>query len=111
MLGTSQSVFHDIDELVDVVTLSINQRMQVYVYNSDSESVREVILVPNNDWGGDGCIGCDIGTGLLHRIPAPRRPPGTNPSVVGDGFARGLPAPTYPPGVTPQQFIATTHPA
>lgn len=84
LLGTAQSVFHDIDELVEVVTTNINQRMQVYVYNSDTETVREVILVPNSEWGGDGCIGCDIGTGLLHRIPAPRRAPGAAapPSAV-----------------------------
>lgn len=75
LLGTQQSVFHDIDELVEVVSTNINQRMQVYVYNADTETVREVVLVPNNDWGGEGCIGCDIGTGLLHRIPVPRKPP------------------------------------
>lgn len=88
LLGTAQAVFHDIDELVEVVTANINQRMQVYVYNTDSESVREVVLVPNTDWGGEGCIGCDIGTGLLHRIPAPRRPPGANPSIsAGEALA------------------------
>mmetsp|Transcript_37716 Transcript_37716/g.70330 ORF Transcript_37716/g.70330 Transcript_37716/m.70330 type:complete len:406 (+) Transcript_37716:69-1286(+) len=76
LLGTPQRVFHDIDELVEVVQANLNERMQVYVYNADTESIREAILVPNNSWGGDGCIGCDIGTGLLHRIPAPRRPPG-----------------------------------
>lgn len=106
LLGTAQAVFHDIDELVEVVTSSINQKMSVYVYNADSESVREVILVPNNDWGGDGCIGCDIGTGLLHRIPAPRRLPGASPSVAGEGLVQGLPPPAYPPGVTPQQAVA-----
>merc|ERR1719188_1084193 len=111
MLGTSQSVFHDIDELVDVVTSSINQKMQVYVYNADSESVRECILVPNNDWGGEGYIGCDIGTGLLHRIPAPRRLPGGAPPAVPQATAPalaqgvpgtpGLPPPAYPPGAIP----------
>lgn len=93
LLGTAQAVFHDIDELVEAVTNNINQRMQVYVYNTDSESVREIILVPNNDWGGDGCIGCDIGTGLLHRIPAPRRLPGSSPSSAA---AQAPPAPFSP---------------
>lgn len=90
LLGTAQCVFHDIDELVEVVGTSINTRLQVYVYNTDSESVREVMLVPNNDWGGEGCIGCDIGTGLLHKIPAPRRPPGATPG-----------APAMPPAMAP----------
>eukprot|EP00927_Polykrikos_kofoidii_P034691 TRINITY_DN2937_c0_g2_i1.p1 TRINITY_DN2937_c0_g2~~TRINITY_DN2937_c0_g2_i1.p1 ORF type:complete len:455 (-),score=67.04 TRINITY_DN2937_c0_g2_i1:141-1418(-) len=80
LLGTTQCAFGEIDELVESVSASINKPMQVYVYNADSETVREVTLVPNNDWGGEGCIGCDIGTGLLHRIPPPRRQPGTAPS-------------------------------
>jgi hypothetical protein len=110
LLGTAQSVFHDIDELVEVVSASINQRMQVYVYNTDAESVREVTLVPNTEWGGDGCIGCDIGTGLLHRIPAPRRMPG-GMSPMSPVAVPGMPGqpqwapqpgmlqPMYPPGM------------
>eukprot|EP00933_Yihiella_yeosuensis_P045421 TRINITY_DN40792_c0_g1_i1.p1 TRINITY_DN40792_c0_g1~~TRINITY_DN40792_c0_g1_i1.p1 ORF type:complete len:408 (-),score=122.46 TRINITY_DN40792_c0_g1_i1:258-1481(-) len=117
LLGTATRVFHDIDELVETVTANINQRIQVYVYNADSETVREATLVPNNDWGGEGCIGCDIGTGLLHRIPAPRRPPGGGLAAAQAATAAvtakappgaiptppvaaaGLPAPAYPPGV------------
>lgn len=34
-----------------------------------SDNVREVTLTPNSSWGGDGCLGCDIGYGYLHRIP------------------------------------------
>lgn len=110
LLGTSQKVFYDIDELVDIVSSSINERMQVLVYNADSETVREVILVPNNDWGGDGCIGCDIGTGLLHRIPSPRRAPGS----VAAGYspaapsmpANGLPAISPTGGWTPPQGVS-----
>lgn len=26
-------------------------------------------MVPNSAWGGEGCLGCDIGYGYLHRIP------------------------------------------
>merc|ERR1719499_2384542 len=72
------------DELVEIVNIRLNKQMQIYVYNSDTEAIREVTLVPNADWGGEGCIGADIRTGLLHRIPAPRRPFG--------GFAAAAPA-------------------
>lgn len=108
LLATAQAVFHDIDELVEVVTCNINQRMQVYVYNADSETVREVFIVPNNDWGGDGCIGCDIGTGMFHKIPAPRRPPGANAVAAAaptgtwaTALVQGLPPPAYPPAAVP----------
>lgn len=128
LLGTPQTAFHEIDELVEVVTTNINQRMQVYVYNVDSETVREVVLVPNNSWGGDGCIGCDIGTGLLHRIPMPRRPPGNGvaqfssagmapqgaiPPHAGTqaALAAGLPPPSYPPGAAPPSAGPVVSPA
>lgn len=111
LLGTAQSVFHDIDELVEVVNQAINQRVQVYVYNSDTETVREVAMAPNNEWGGDGYIGCDIGTGLLHRIPAPRRMPGgvapmsapVAAPIPGQQWTppAGVPPPAYPPGMVP----------
>jgi len=81
LLGTAQTVFHDLDELSEVVSLHLGKPMQVYVYNADTETVRDVSLAPNNEWGGEGCIGCDIGVGLLHRIPQPRRPLG---SVAGN---------------------------
>lgn len=29
----------------------------------------QVTLTPNSAWGGEGCLGCDIGYGYLHRIP------------------------------------------
>lgn len=43
----------------------------LYVYNYDSDCVRpvRVILKAGHLWGGKGILGCDIGYGLLHRIP------------------------------------------
>ena len=28
----------------------------------------KVLIVPNNEWGGNGLLGCDIGYGASHRI-------------------------------------------
>lgn len=43
----------------------------LYVYNYDSDCVRPttVILKSGSSWGGRGILGCDVGYGLLHRIP------------------------------------------
>lgn len=38
---------------------------QLYVYNVDMDNVREVSLTPNSSWGGEGCLGCDIGYGII----------------------------------------------
>lgn len=35
-------------------------------------TLREVVLVPNRQWGGEGLLGCGVGYGLLHRIPKPQ---------------------------------------
>lgn len=36
-------------------------------------TLREVVLVPNRMWGGEGLLGCGVGFGLLHRIPKMRQ--------------------------------------
>ncbi|KAG7786520.1 hypothetical protein KL910_003920 [Ogataea haglerorum] len=41
----------------------------LYVYNHDYDAVRPVTVYPNETWGGRGLLGCDIGYGLLHKIP------------------------------------------
>lgn len=38
----------------------------------DFSTLREVVLVPNRMWGGEGLLGCGVGFGLLHRIPKAR---------------------------------------
>lgn len=73
LLGTADVMFRDLDELGEIISLCLGKAVKVHVYNSDTESIREVALVPRTDWGGEGCIGADIRAGLLHRIPAPRR--------------------------------------
>lgn len=41
----------------------------LYVYNYEADCVRPVRVIIREDWGGRGLLGCDIGYGLLHRIP------------------------------------------
>lgn len=38
-------------------------------------SYLQVVLTPNSDWGGEGSLGCGIGYGYLHRIPAQKSIP------------------------------------
>ncbi|KAI3617369.1 hypothetical protein CBS9595_003278 [Malassezia furfur] len=49
------------------------RNVAMYVYNSDYDHTREVVIMPNRDWGGEGLLGCGVGYGLLHRIPKPQR--------------------------------------
>lgn len=31
--------------------------------------MREIVIVPDFEWGGEGCLGCDVGSGMIHWIP------------------------------------------
>ncbi|CAE7742297.1 GORASP2 [Symbiodinium sp. CCMP2592] len=87
LLGTTEVMFRDMDELTEVVNLYMGTELKIYVYNIEAESIREVVIVPSTQWGGDGAIGADIRTGLLHRIPAPRRALNIQPQDLGSAAA------------------------
>ncbi|VDD89363.1 unnamed protein product [Enterobius vermicularis] len=65
----AESVLNTAEDLFAHVQANEGKPIKLYVYNVDTDSVREVTLTPNSAWGGEGCIGCDIGYGYLHRIP------------------------------------------
>lgn len=63
LLGTDTSLFYDVDDVVKQVSESLNQEMLIHTYNIETKKVRTVHLTPQRDWGGRGCLGCDIDTG------------------------------------------------
>jgi hypothetical protein len=89
MLGTSDIVFHDENELAETCAAFVGQSMQVYVYNSDDERVRIVTLTPSYEWGGEGLLGCDIGSGYLHQLPDRRE---NSEMTVSEGALAALPS-------------------
>lgn len=46
------------------------REVHFYVYNAITDTCRDVTVIPNDQWGGEGCLGCGIGYGYLHRIPS-----------------------------------------
>ncbi|VDM58039.1 unnamed protein product [Angiostrongylus costaricensis] len=78
----AESVLNQADDLIALVQANEGKPLKLYVYNVDTDVVREVSLTPNSAWGGEGCLGCDIGYGYLHRIPiSVDRSKNTVPSV------------------------------
>ncbi|VDN17917.1 unnamed protein product [Gongylonema pulchrum] len=71
----AESVLNQAEDLIAHLQANEGKPIKLYVYNTESDSVREVTLTPNSAWGGDGCLGCDIGYGYLHRIPGDRKGP------------------------------------
>lgn len=69
LLGTAERVFKDPNILLEEVTAHLDQPMAFYVYNTKTDEVRVAVVLPTNAWGGEGCLGAEVGHGYLHRLP------------------------------------------
>ncbi|XP_033340349.1 Golgi reassembly-stacking protein 2 [Megalopta genalis] len=65
----ADSVLHESEDLFTLIEAHESRTLNLYVYNTEDDSCREVTIVPNHTWGGEGSLGCGIGYGYLHRIP------------------------------------------
>lgn len=87
----SDSVLHESEDLFTLIDAHEGRPLKLYVYNTDTDGCREVTITPNKSWGGDGCLGCGIGYGYLHRIPTkPVAKASTwhaSSAPAGDGFS------------------------
>lgn len=72
VIGWSGGVLRHEGDFYELVESHEGRPLRLYVYNSDYDHTREVIIVPNREWGGEGLLGCGVGFGLLHRIPRPQ---------------------------------------
>ena len=78
LLGTAEKAFKDTEVLQQELLSNKDKPVEFYVYNTDTDEVRVVVLLPTHDWAGDGqtsgngLLGADIAYGLLHTIPASR---------------------------------------
>ncbi|KAL4069934.1 GRASP55/65 PDZ-like domain-containing protein [Scleroderma yunnanense] len=70
IIGWSGGVLAAENDFYDVVEAHIDKPLRVYVYSYDFDNLREVVLVPNRHWGGEGLLGCVFGFGYIHRIPS-----------------------------------------
>jgi hypothetical protein len=48
----------------------LNRPLRLFVYNHEYNVTRPVTITPARNWGGEGALGCVLGFGALHRIPA-----------------------------------------
>ncbi|KAF9185080.1 Golgi reassembly-stacking protein 2 [Haplosporangium sp. Z 767] len=69
VIGTPLGIMRGESDLYDLVEDYMGEPLPLHVYNLDTNQVREVIIVPSEDWGGEGLLGCDVGYGYLHRLP------------------------------------------
>ncbi|XP_017492177.1 PREDICTED: Golgi reassembly-stacking protein 2-like, partial [Rhagoletis zephyria] len=68
----ADSMIQDNDDLYNLISSYEGKPLKLFVYNVLADNCREVTIIPNSNWGGQGSLGCDIGYGYLHRIPVPK---------------------------------------
>ncbi|XP_063789562.1 Golgi reassembly-stacking protein 2 isoform X2 [Pseudophryne corroboree] len=93
----ADTVMNESEDLFSLIETHEGKPLKLYVYNTDTDNCREVVITPNSAWGGEGSLGCGIGYGYLHRIPTrpfeegknislPGQRPGAPASPLKDGF-------------------------
>jgi hypothetical protein len=71
----------------------MNRPLRLYVYNSEYDVTRMITITPAKNWGGEGALGCVLGYGALHRIPAALTEPPQGPGETL--FEAGQPSVSY----------------
>ncbi|KAM5454217.1 hypothetical protein MaudCBS49596_002230 [Microsporum audouinii] len=80
ILGTPSGTLRGETALGELVEDHLNRSLTLWVYNNEFDVVREVEIVPNRNWGGEGALGAVLGYGALHRLPL-----GLSEEVSGPG--------------------------
>lgn len=88
ILGSPEGILYGEGGLSELVDDFIARPLRLYVYNNEYDVTREVTIQPSRDWGGEGALGCVLGYGALHRLPAPLSEPVSAPGeTMFDGSA------------------------
>lgn len=82
ILGSPEGALHGEAALGELVEDFIGRPLRLYVYNNEYDVTREVTITPSRDWGGQGAMGCVLGYGALHRLPAPLSEPVNAPGEM-----------------------------
>jgi len=69
LLGTAEIAFKGYEHLDYFLDNFDNKTTNLFVFNSQTYRVREIAITPNRNWGGQGSLGCNLGIGILHRLP------------------------------------------
>ncbi|RPB13283.1 hypothetical protein P167DRAFT_522197 [Morchella conica CCBAS932] len=75
IIGTPEGIVRGESGLGELVEDHIDRPLRLYVYNHEYDITRELTITPRRNWGGEGALGCVLGFGALHRLPAPLTEP------------------------------------
>ncbi|KFQ25773.1 Golgi reassembly-stacking protein 1, partial [Merops nubicus] len=105
----SDQILQESEDFFSLIETHEGKPLKLMVYNTEADSIREVVVTPNGAWGGEGSLGCGIGYGYLHRIPtqsatSKRKPESKPPSPIAEA---GAPVPSTN-GYTETPLLAPT---
>ncbi|XP_061696494.1 Golgi reassembly-stacking protein 2-like [Syngnathoides biaculeatus] len=104
----ADTVMNESEDLFSLIESHEGKGLKLYVYNTDTDNCREVVITPNGAWGGEGSLGCGIGYGYLHRIPT--RPFEEGKKICFPGPPSGEPLGPLKDGFTEVQLSAAVPP-
>ena len=79
IVGTPEGSVHGEGGLGELVEDYLSRTLRLHVYNHEYAVTRLVTITPSRSWGGTGALGCVLGFGALHRLPAPLTEPPAGP--------------------------------
>ncbi|KAI9756379.1 MAG: hypothetical protein M4579_003883 [Chaenotheca gracillima] len=75
IIGTPEGIVRGESGLGELVEDHISRPLDLYIHNHEYNLTRLLTITPSRHWGGSGLLGCVLGYGALHRLPAPLNEP------------------------------------
>jgi hypothetical protein len=91
VIGSPEGLVRGDSGLSELVDDFLDRPLRLIVYNHEYDVTRPVTITPSRSWGGEGALGCVLGFGALHRIPASLEEP---PQAPGETLFSTDSAPT-----------------
>ncbi|KAL1303315.1 hypothetical protein AAFC00_006719 [Neodothiora populina] len=79
VIGSPEGLMRGENGLGEIIEDFMNRPLRLYVYNHEYDVTRMITITPHRHWGGDGALGCVLGFGALHRVPAALSEPANAP--------------------------------
>lgn len=109
VIGSPDSQLHGEAALGNLIEQFMNRQLRLWVYNNEYDVTRLVTITPTKGWGGEGAMGCVLGYGALHRVPAPLNEPARQPGETlfesGENFTTPADAPTGAQEASQPEFL------
>lgn len=82
IIGSPEGLVRGESGLGELVEDYLSRPLRLFVYNHEYDVTRLVTIQPSRSWGGSGALGCVLGFGALHRIPASLEEPPQGPGEM-----------------------------